>query len=88
VLAVRAFYSGEALMQITAFEVFPYHMGNYRSIKAILLLEKIVVVLLELEKVAVKKFPEGGFPRFPPPVDLHIATAFHPAPFLPVKEQG
>jgi hypothetical protein len=58
-------------------------MGNYRPVEAVLLLEKIFIAFLELEKVVIEKLPQGGLLGFPSPVYLHIATIFHTAPLLP-----
>jgi hypothetical protein len=62
-------------------------MGNYRPVKTVLLLEEIVIALLELPEVVIEELPQGGFPRLPPLVNLHLAGAFHSAPLSPTKEQ-
>jgi hypothetical protein len=88
VIAIGTLDAGKPFAQIAAFEVIPYHMRNDRPEKAVLLLKKIVIALLEFPKVAIEEFPQGGFPRFSSPVYPQIAAAFHLAPLLPAKEQG
>ena len=41
-MAVRAFNSSEALVKISAFKILSHHMGDYRAVKPILLLEKFI----------------------------------------------
>lgn len=85
-MAVWAFDAGEAFAQIPTFTVFSNDMGNYWPIKSVLLLKKIVIALLELVKVMIEKFPQGGFLRFPSPVYFDLAAVFHTAPLLPARE--
>jgi hypothetical protein len=60
VMANRAFDTGEAFPQIPTFKVFSNYMGNYRPIKAVFLLEEIVIAFHELEKVMIEKLPQRG----------------------------
>jgi hypothetical protein len=36
VMAIRAFYPGESLVEIAAFKVFSYYTGNYRTVETVL----------------------------------------------------
>ncbi len=86
-LAIRAFDTSEALMQIAAFKIFINYMRYNRSVKAILLLEKFVISPLKFNKVTIEEFPQGGFPRFSPPVYPHTVATLHFAPLLSLGEQ-
>ncbi|MDA3832799.1 MAG: hypothetical protein PF495_05325 [Spirochaetales bacterium] len=85
-MAIRAFYTGEAFAQISAIEVFANNMRNDRPIKTVLPLKEIVIALLELEKVMIEKLPQGGLLWFPSPVYFDLAAVFHTAPLLPARE--
>jgi hypothetical protein len=52
-----------------------------------LLLEEIVILFHKLPEVVIEELPQGGLPRLPPFVNLHLAAAFHNAPLSPTKEQ-
>jgi hypothetical protein len=87
-MAIRAFYPREAFAEISAFKIFSYYMGNYRTVETVLLLEKIVIALLELKKVVIEQLPQGTLPRFSFPVYRNIAAAFHASPPLPSKREA
>lgn len=85
VLAIRAFDTSKALMQIAAFKIFINYMRYNRSVKAILLVAKFVISPLKFNKMAIEEFPQGGFLRLSPPVYFHLAAAFHMAPLFPAR---
>jgi hypothetical protein len=85
-LTIRAFDTGEALMQITAFKIFINYMRYSRSVKSILLLEKFVISVLKFNKVTIEELPQGGFPWFSPPLYPPAVAALHFAPLLSLRE--
>ena len=87
-MAIRAFYPREAFAEVSALKILSYYMGNYRPVETVLLLEKMVIALLVLKKVAIKQLPQGILPRFPSPVYRNIAAAFHAFPPLPSKREA
>ncbi len=57
-MAVRALDASKALMEVTTFKVFIQYMRDYRTVKPILPLKKLVIALFEL-----KKWPSRSFHR-------------------------
>ncbi len=64
-------------MKITTFEIFIHYMRYNRTVKTILLLEKLVIAFFELEKVVIKKLPQGGFLGLSSFIDTGNVAAFH-----------
>jgi len=54
VITVGTFYSGEALMKITALKIFSHHMRDYQAVESILLLEKFVIALFKINKMTIQ----------------------------------
>ena len=52
-MAIRAFYSGKAPMQIAALQVFLHDMRYDRAIKAIAALELLIITFLGLRKMLI-----------------------------------
>jgi len=56
-LTIRAFYSGESLMQITTLKILSHYMRDYRAVKPILLLEEFIVTFFKINNKRNKSVP-------------------------------
>lgn len=79
-VAVRTFDSGEALVKISTLKILIHYMRYYLTVKPVLLLKKLVIALLELEKVAIQELPQRSLLRLSPFVNTSNTAAFHVVP--------
>ncbi|WP_228853941.1 hypothetical protein [Desulfomarina profundi] len=85
-MTVKALGASKALMEVTTFKVFIHYMRDYRTVKPILLLKKLVIALFEIKEVAIQEFPQGGFLRLSSFIDTGNVAAFHAMPLWLVEE--
>jgi len=58
VLAISPLYAGEAMMQVSAFQVFLYNMRYNRTVITIPALEKIIIAFQKLYEILIQELPQ------------------------------
>jgi len=61
--AVRAAHPGEAVGEVTAFEIVVYHLGDDRAEEAVVLGKTCVIGMDELVEVTMEQIPQRGVLR-------------------------